>query len=390
MTIHPRRFVSVVLIFFLIMSFNLLGSRVALAQEKNLDSLKQKIEELKQKVTKTQGESKTLSSALAYLTKKELQTQQQMKDTESEISRLEQDVDKLSKSILKLEFSLEILSKQLVASVQKSYRLARVEPYIILLDADTFSDLVRKYKYVEAYRADTQQLMFKSERQKQEYETQRSQLETTKAQVKNLQSQLQKTKDTLAQQQKDKAKLLEISKNNEQSYQQELQRALIEYDAIQQAISSTGNDMKVGEVKRGEKIASIIPGPSTCSTGGHVHFEVVKQKQTVNPAEFLKQVDIQWSDDSFSFTGNWDWPLNNPAKVMQGYGMTSFARSGFYGGRPHTGIDMKSKSANDWAVLAVENGTLFRGSVKCGKGNLQYVRVDHANNISSYYLHVNY
>ncbi len=390
MAFHYRSFLSIILIFFLMVGFSTLGSRTVLAQEKNLDSLKQKIEELKRKVTQTQGESKTLASALTYLTNKEAQTQKQIENTESEIASLEQDVDSLSKSIVKLESSLNILSKQLVASIQRSYRAAKIEPYLALLDSDTFSDLLKKYKYIEAFRADTQQLMFKSERQKQEYETQRSQLETKQAQVKNLQEQLQKTKEMLAQQQKDKAKLLEISKNNEQAYQQELQRALIEYDAIQQAISSTGNDMKVGEVKRGEKIASIIPGPSTCSTGGHLHFEVVKQKQTVNPAGVLKQVDIQWADESFSFSGNWDWPLNNPAKVMQGYGMTSFARSGFYGGRPHTGIDIKSKSPSDWSVLAVEKGTLYRGSVKCGKGNLQYVRVDHLDNVSSYYLHINY
>lgn len=390
MTFGSRSFYTIPLILFLILGFTILSTGITFAQEKDLSSLKEKIEELQRKVSQVQGESKTLSSALAYLSSKEAQTEKQIESAESEITRLEQDVESLSKSISTLELSLDSLSEKLVLSIQKSYRASKTEPYIVLLDSGTFSDLLQKYKYIDAYRSDTQLLMLRNAQQKQEYETQRTQLETKKTQVTNLQDKLQKTKEILFQQQQDKKKLLDITKNSEQEYQRELQRALVEYDAIQKAITSTGDDLKVGEVKRGEKIASIIPGSSTCSTGGHVHFEVIQQKQTVNPAEFLKQADIQWADDSFSFSGSWDWPLNNPAKITQGYGMTSFARSGFYGGKPHTGIDMKSKSSNDWSVLAVADGTLYRGSVKCGKGNLQYVRVDHAGNISSYYLHVNY
>ena len=189
--------------------------------------------------------------------------------------------------------------------------------------------------------------------------------------------------------------LLNQTKNNEAQYQKELEKTLAEINAIQSIIAGKGNESDVGEVKEGDKIASIIAGSSTCSNGTHLHFEVVKGGVNYNPAGYLKSIDAQWNnspDGSFSFTGDWNWPMNNAAKINQGYGMTYYARvRRAYGGAPHTGIDMASKSSGDYTVIAVREGRLFRGSIPCGGGSLRYVRVKHKDSdISTYYLHVNY
>jgi murein DD-endopeptidase MepM/ murein hydrolase activator NlpD len=96
-------------------------------------------------------------------------------------------------------------------------------------------------------------------------------------------------------------------------------------------------------------------------------------------------------DEPFGFGGDWDWPLSDPARITQGYGMTFYARvRRAYGGQPHTGIDMVSKDGN-FDVKAVKPGELYRGSIKCGGGYLRYVKVKHKDsNLESYYLHVNY
>ena len=71
--------------------------------------------------------------------------------------------------------------------------------------------------------------------------------------------------------------------------------------------------------------------------------------------------------------------------------MTYYARAGYYGGAPHTGIDLISKSSGEYAIKAVRSGTLYRGSIACGGGLLRYVRVDHKDDSEdTYYLHVNY
>jgi murein DD-endopeptidase MepM/ murein hydrolase activator NlpD len=122
---------------------------------------------------------------------------------------------------------------------------------------------------------------------------------------------------------------------------------------------------------------------------------VVKDGSHQNPASYLKPISVVWSndpDEPFGFGGDWDWPLNDPARINQGYGMTWYARvRRAYGGSPHTGIDMVSKTSGDLTVKAVKDGELFRGSIKCGGGHLRYVKVAHKDsNLSSYYLHVNY
>ena len=66
--------------------------------------------------------------------------------------------------------------------------------------------------------------------------------------------------------------------------------------------------------------------------------------------------------------------------------MTPTALSGWYGGGPHTGIDMYSSASS--AVIAVHDGTLYSGGISCGGGTLHYKKVDHGDGTSSYYLHI--
>jgi murein DD-endopeptidase MepM/ murein hydrolase activator NlpD len=167
---------------------------------------------------------------------------------------------------------------------------------------------------------------------------------------------------------------------------------LAESGAIKSIVAGRGEEIKIGEVKEGDKIATIIQGASPCSNGTHLHFEVVKNGSHENPANFLKSISITWNnspDGSFGFSGDWNWPLINPAKLNQGYGMTWYARvRRAYGGAPHTGIDIVSQTG-DLTVKAVKDGTLYAGAIGCGGKNLNYVKVEHKDSdLSTYYLHV--
>jgi murein DD-endopeptidase MepM/ murein hydrolase activator NlpD len=66
--------------------------------------------------------------------------------------------------------------------------------------------------------------------------------------------------------------------------------------------------------------------------------------------------------------------------------MTPWAKLGSYGGGPHTGIDMYASGGT--SVRAVRDGTLSRGSIGCGGGQLPYKKIDHGDGISTYYLHM--
>jgi murein DD-endopeptidase MepM/ murein hydrolase activator NlpD len=110
-----------------------------------------------------------------------------------------------------------------------------------------------------------------------------------------------------------------------------------------------------------------------------------------NPFSYLKSVDYDNDSggDSFNPTGSWDWPIRPRIDFNQGYGKT-WAIANTWVKRIysfHNGIDISSQ---DTSVYATHKGTLFRGAFK-GGCTLKYVRVENkADNIETYYLHVNY
>lgn len=356
----------------------------------DLDELSQKIKEYESKIGELQQEKKSLSSTIAVLNNKILLNEAEITKTEREIQTLELQIDDLSERIEGLELSLGELSKLLVERIQRQYKQAKLDPVSSLLAADGLGGFIKEQRYLQQTRSHTEDLMLTTEYKRQVYDEEKQNKEEKQLEVQVLRDRLQLQQNELAQQKVDKQNLLEVTRNDEQIYQQKLAKALAEFKAIQSIIAGQGTEQKVRSVDQGDSIASIIPGASTCSTGAHLHFEVSKNGAHINPASMLKSASINWRDTAFDFGGSWEWPVNNPAIVTQGYGMTSFARTGFYGGGPHTGIDMLSKTYGQWGVKAVDSGELYRGSIPCGGGNLRYVRVKHSDGISSYYLHVNY
>jgi len=175
--------------------------------------------------------------------------------------------------------------------------------------------------------------------------------------------------------------------NEVEALEYALAQAQAELVAIQGIIAGLGKEVKVGNVGEGERVASIIQGSSPCSTGTHLHFEVAQNGAGRDPFGLLRSTNLSWdnADPAQNGSGSWNWPLNDPIKITQGYGHTSY--SSRYTGNVHTGVDMVSDNAT---VKAAKPGELYQGSMKCGSGNLIYVHVKQNEGYDTYYLHVNY
>ncbi len=353
-----------------------------------IDELKKKIEELQSTISGLQGEQKTLASAIAVLNSQIQLNEVEIEKTQLEIARITRQIDDLSQRIEGLEITLGDLSKLLVNRIQRQYKQSQVDAVSVFFASAGLTEFVKEQRYVQQARAHTEDLMLAAEYKRQVYDDEKDTKEAKQQEMEALRQRLAAQQRNLEEQKQTKQSLLTITRNNEQTYQRQLAAALAEYQAIQSIVAGGGDETKVKDIKKGETIASIIPSASPCSTGAHLHFEVVKSGAHVNPAGYLKGADTIGVE--LSYSGGWDWPLRNPARITQGYGMTEFAKSGFYGGSGHTGIDMLSKTPGDWAVLAVHDGALYRGSIRCGGGYLRYVRVKHDDSTSTYYLHVNY
>lgn len=357
--------------------------------------LQDQIKELEDKVSELQGQQKTLSSQIAVMNSQIKLTELKINATKQELFELTKDIQTTTKKISNLEESLNVLTKILLNRIVATYEIGSVQPIQILLSSSTMSDFLKRVNYLRLAQAHDKKLVFETQQTKYDYANQKQIFEDKKNKIEVLKKQLESYTAQIDQEKKGKQMLLDITQNNEKNYQDMLAKARAEYQAIQGIAAGNGNETMVGDIKEGDKIASIISGASTCSTGTHLHFQVLESGGTVNPTTYLSSKDVDWDlcgwygcDGSFSFSGSWQWPINGKPRITQGYGMTAYARSGAYGGGPHTGIDMVS---DDLLVKTVKDGTLYRGSIPCGGGLLRYVKVHHKDSsVDTYYLHINY
>ncbi len=365
------------------------------------DCISQKKSCIEQKLSEVQTQKTSLTNTIAIINGQISIQQLQIDQLQAEIAVLERDITGLSERISGLNLSLDRLSTMLVGRIQAQYKSSQVSPMTLLFGSESFNDFMSQYRYLRQAGQQTALAMARAENQRLEYDEQKALKESKQLQVEKKKSQLESAKLQLSKQRSEQQFFLAQTKNDELKYQSQLAQSLAELAAIQSIIAGNGDESKVRDVKEGESIASIIQGSSPCSSGTHLHFEVVKHGVNFDPTGFLKSIDAVWNnqpDGSFGFGGDWNWPVNDAAKINQGYGMTCYARPGCYyprgayGGSPHTGIDIASKSY-DYTVKAVKDGVLYRGSIGgChGGGLLKYVRVEHKDSdINTYYLHVNY
>jgi peptidoglycan hydrolase CwlO-like protein len=367
----------------------------ALSSTDYLDCNKSKQNCWEESIRQAQSNAATLKNAIGILNGQISLQQLQVDQTLSEIRDLEEEIDGLTDVISGLSMSLDRMTSVLIERIRAQYKQSRQASEFSFIFSGTFNDLIGKLKYFSITQQQTAQTMQMTESRRLLFDEQKQLKEKKQQQLAEKRAKLVKQQQQLQRQKGEQQFLLTQTQNDEARYQKELATTLGEIQAIQSILAGKGEESKVRDVNQGDAIASIIVGASACSTGTHLHFEVVKNGANYNPADFLKSADVVWNnepDGSFGFSGSWDWPVNNPARITQGYGLTYYARvRRAYGGQPHTGIDILSKNSSDVTVKAVKAGSLFRGSIRCGGGYLRYVKVQHRDEpIATYYLHVNY
>ncbi len=336
----------------------------------------QEIKDLEKKINELLGQSKTLSSQIGSFNA-------QIRLTELKIEQTEAEVASLSGKIGSLETTIGGLSNAYEERVTNLYKLRRIaEPFTFLATAQNFSGVISRLYHLKKIAENDQKLLVR-------LQTSQTELKFQKNDLENLQKKLEGQTEFLSRQKSAKEKLLEVTKNDERKYQELLSKARAEQSAIASAMRNAASLLKNGSpIKRGDAIALIgNSGAPGCSTGTHLHFEVQKDSVSVDPAGYLSSRDVAWDnapDSIFSFTGPLTWPIDSP-RITQGFGMTHWASTGFYSGRPHTGIDMTSDNPS---IRSPVDGTLYRGTVSCGSSPMNFVAVDHGGGIVSWYWHV--
>lgn len=360
-------------------AFLFLGLSAGLVFGKTVAELQKEIQQYESEIQKLSSQAKTLSNQIA-------QFDAQIKLATLKISQTEEKILLLGGRIDQLEDSLKSLKEAFGSRAIETYKLSKFETnFVFVLTAPDINDAVSRFHYLQKIQEADRSFI------KRLQDAQSTYLGEKEDQEK-LQEQLINQKKALDSQKVAKARLLQITHSDEKKYQDLLAKARAEIEAIQSIVAGQGKETESGRASEGARIASVIPSSSACSSGAHLHLEVVKDKTHQNPASYLSEKGVVWDnipDGQFSFTGNWPWPINDPVRITQGYGMTYYAATlYYYGGGPHTGLDMVNP--DDYTVKAVKPGILYVGSIACGGGTLKYVHVKQDDGYDTYYLHVNY
>ena len=389
MTRIKKIFLFLVIPLFFIVTGNFSIKVFAQSPDARVEELSNEIEQYQKEIDRLKSQAATLSNQIAQYDAQISLTSLKIKETKEKILLLGGRIDQL-------EVSLDTLSSAFASRAVYTYKMARInQPLLLLITAPDLSDAVSSFHYLQRIQEADRDLLVRLENAQVAYRDQ-------KVDQENLQGSLEDQERMLAAQKSAKAKLLTDTRSDEKRYQGLLAAARSEYEAIQAIIAGKGQEQEMGKVSQGQKIASIIQGPSCNSSGEHLHFMVTQGGNTQNPFNYLKAgIDYEncsssscgASDaDTFNPSGSWDWPVNPKIKFFQGYGSTWAIRNSWVGRiyQFHNGIDIESESSAD--VKAVKAGTLFRGGYTGYNGcSLRYVKVRHdEGGLETYYLHINY
>ena len=326
-----------------------------------------KIAELEKKVSTLHTQAQTLSGQIVYY-------DNQIKLTTLKITQTEDQIASISAKINFLEDKLQEKSRLLEKQIRLSYKQGQLDPLQIFFSADDVSQLISRFKYLQIVQSANRRFLAETQAVQNNYGQQ-------KTLVQDSQKRLQAQKVSLANLRTDRDNLLKQTKNNELTYQKQLEEARLELQAVNNALA---NAIKQGPVNAGDPIGLVgNSGYPSCSTGKHLHFEVRVNDSWVNAETYLKNTTDKWGLNIGS--GNWEWPLRGDISVTQRYGKTEYSWRYKYSGGIHTGIDMIS---TDDIIRAPAAGTLYSSAEKCGSSTINIKFIDHGSGVKTLYLHV--
>lgn len=333
-----------------------------------VEDLEDQIDEYEKKIDKLQGEAQTLSreidTANTQINLTALKIQNSIKNIEKkerEISRLSGDIKNLVERIDQLVDRIDYQQDILKERIRERYKTRETSPLMVLFGTTTLNNLVKKAAYLKVMEIQDNKVLSQMRSTQKTYNRQKDLFVEKKEEEEDLQAQLVQEKANLdaykvqlENKKAEKARLLEITQNDEQKFQELLASVKKELQQITGAVSVLKNQGST-EVDKGDLIG--YQGNTGYSTGDHLHYGVYKYSSFediegwdwyynnyVDPGKKLKSKTVYW-DDGCSGAGNrtvgsgdWAWPMDSPT-ISQGYGYNCWQWI-LNGGKVHPAYDM--------------------------------------------------
>lgn len=381
----------------LVICYLLLTARLPLSlaqSEEDLDKqLRQKQEEIERiegQLEEAKNQEKTLNSQLKIIDSQLKLKQLQIEETKFLIAKLDYQIKDLGGRIDRISTSLDTMSVLLLNRIVSTYKTGNFTPIDLIFSSHGFSDLLQRIKYVQVAQANDKKILYELQATKNTYNEQKQDKENRQTQQEKLKKDLENLIVQFEQQKVEKEELLRVTKNNEAMFQELIARLKADAESISRALASKG--VKLGEVSKGDRLASV--GNSGCSTGPHLHFEVmtpahvdngiiIGRENKVDPKPFIDSG--KFSKPTSNYSGN---DCSNGGSCNIGDITTHFGQVYFLG--THRGLDIADYFGS--SIYAAEKGTAYAtaDSKTCyltntvGKG----VYVDHGDNVVTLYWHI--
>ena len=352
-------------------------------------------------VNSCSSQRQNMASQITYLTTKIELTNTKIISTREKIKKLESELEKITTRIDGLDNSLTQITGNFIERIKSSYKYSQIPIINILISGNNFSDLWKRYKYLQTVKNHDKKLLIQLQNSKVNYQEQKDLKEVKKTELDEANIQLEKEEVLLDSQKREKEVFLNVTKNSEKIYKQNLEAAQREVTEIEKAasvLSQAGVSKRVG---RGEVVG--IMGNTGFSTGPHLHFAVYNLNESdldkfnfeehyQNPFDYVSSRSVTFAANSCDDVGSrqeksvgggsWSWPMDNPM-ITQCFGHTPFSGA-YYRSGIHNGVDMVDDG--NPLVKAVESGNAYtyRGGQSAGNG----VFIFHDNGKMTLYWHL--
>jgi murein DD-endopeptidase MepM/ murein hydrolase activator NlpD len=321
------------------------------AEEARIQQLQQQIQELekqaaqyRQGIASERAKADTLAKEIAILRGQIGQVEAQIAATDKKIDLTETEIHQVEEHIT--EKQTEVQQKQdtigrMILFMQQQEQQSTLETLVKYANLSMFfrqlDDVATVQDRLLENIAQLRQARMVLEQEHDSLEQKQEELETLNAQAEQKRAQLAGVKG-----QRDKT--LQVTKGVEANYQKQLSN-------VEKQKAAFFKELRELELK---------------VVSGGLYIVHITADSVPPPGTKL----FAWPEDNYHLT--------------QGYGMTTYAKRGAYGGSPHNGIDMSAGYGSE--IKAIGDGQIVANGSNSGWGN--WVAIKHLNNMVSIYGHM--